>query len=43
MNKIDNDYNKIREIIINNKKKLKNIIFNKYVIINEALYHKDRL
>ena len=42
-NKVDNDYNEIREIIINNKKKLRDIIFNKCVIINEALYHKDRL
>ena len=42
-NKIDNDCNEIREIIINNKKKLRDIIFNKCVIINEALYYKDRL
>ena len=42
-NKIDNDYNEIRETIINNKKKLKNITFNKCAIINEALYYKNRL
>ena len=42
-NKIDDDCNEIREIIINDKKKLRDIIFNKCVIINEALYHKDRL
>ena len=42
-NKIDNDYNEIREIIIVNKKKLKDIIFNKCVIMNETLYHKNRL
>ena len=43
MNKIDNEYNKIREIIINDKKKLKDIIFNKCVITNEILYYKNRL
>ena len=43
MNKINNDYNEIREAIINNNKKLRNIIFNKCVIMNEAFYHKDRL
>ena len=42
-NKIDNECNKIREIIINNKKKLRNITLNKYVIINEIFYHKNRL
>ena len=42
-NKIDNEYNEIREIIINNKKKLRNIIFNKCAITNDILYHKNRL
>ena len=42
-NKIDNEYNEIREIIINDKKKLKNITFNKCVIINDILYYKNRL
>ena len=42
-NKINNEYNEIREIIINNKKKLKNIIFNKCIITNDILYHKNRL
>ena len=43
MNKIDNKCIKIREIIINNKKKLKDITFNKCVIINDILYYKNRL
>ena len=42
-NKIDNEYNEIREIIINDKKKLKDIILNKCVIINDILYYKNRL
>ena len=42
-NKIDKEYDKIREAIINNKNKLRDIIFNKCVITNEILYHKDRL
>ena len=42
-NKIDNEYNKIREIIINNKKKLKDIIFNKCVIMNNIFCYKNRL
>ena len=42
-NKINNEYNEIREIIINDKKKLKNITFNKCVIINDILYYKNRL
>ena len=42
-NKVDNEYNEIREIIINDKKKLRNIIFNKCVIINDILYYKNRL
>ena len=42
-NKIDNEYNEIRETIIDDKKKLKDIIFNKCVIINDILYYKNRL
>ena len=42
-NKVDKEYNNIREIIINDKKKLKDIIFNKCVITNEILYYKIRL
>ena len=42
-NKIDQKYDEIREIIINKKKKLKDITLNKCVIINDILYHKDRL
>ena len=42
-NKVDDEYNDIREIIINDKKKLKDIIFNKYVITNEIFYYKNRL
>ena len=42
-NKVDNKYNEIRETIINNKKKLKDIIFNKCVIINDIFYYKNRL
>ena len=42
-NKVDNEYNNIREIIINDKKKLRDITFNKCVIINEILFHKNRL
>ena len=38
INKIDNEYNEIREIIINDKKKLKDITFNKYAIIKNILY-----
>ena len=41
--KINNKYNKIRETIINNKEKLKNIIFNKCVIIKDIFYYKNRL
>ena len=41
--KIDNEYNKIRETIINNKKKLKNITFNKCAITNDIFYYKNRL
>ena len=39
-NKIDEEYINIRETIINNKNKLRDIIFNKCAIINEILYHK---
>ena len=42
-NKINNKYNKICETIINNKKKLKDIIFNKYIIANDIFYYKNRL
>ena len=42
-NKIDNKYNEIRETIINNKKKLKDIIFNKCIIINDVFYYKNHL
>ena len=42
-NKVDKEYDNIREIIINNKEKLKDIIFNKCIIINEVLYYKNRL
>ena len=43
MNKVDDKCNEIREAIINDKKKLKDITFNKCVIINEIFYHKNRL
>ena len=39
INKLNKKYNNIREMNIINKKKFKNIIFNKYVIINEIFYH----
>ena len=42
-NKIDNEYNEIRKIIINDKKKLKDITLNKCAIINDIFYHKNRL
>ena len=42
-NKVDNKCNEIREVIINDKKKLRDITFNKCVIINDILYYKDRL
>ena len=42
-NKVDNEYNEIHETIINNKKKLRDITFNKCVITNDILYHKNRL
>ena len=43
VNKIDNKYNEIREIIINDKEKLRDITFNKCVIINDIFYYKNRL
>ena len=43
INKVDNLCNDIREIIINNKKKLRDIIFDKCVIMNEVFFHKNRL
>ena len=42
-NKVNNKYNEIRETIINDKKKLRNIAFNKCVIINDIFYYKDYL
>ena len=42
-NKIDNECNNIRETIIDDKEKLRDITFNKCVITNEVLYYKDRL
>ena len=39
-NKTNEENNNIREIIINDKNKLRDITFNKCVIINEILYHK---
>ena len=42
-NKIDEEYDNIRETIINNKNKLREIIFNKCAITNEILYYKDHL
>ena len=39
-NKDDEKCDNIRETIINDKKKLRNITSNKCVIINEILYHK---
>ena len=43
INKINKKYNNIREIIIINKKKFKNITLNKCVIINKILYYNNRL
>ena len=42
-NKVNNEYNNIREVIIDDKKKLRDIIFNKYAIMNEVLYYKNWL
>ena len=43
INKIDKECDDIRETIINEKNKLKGITLNKCVIINDILYHKNRL
>ena len=43
MNKTNKKYNNIREAIIIEKKKLRDIIFNKCVITNDVLYYKNRL
>ena len=43
INKIDEECDNIRETIINEKNKLKDIIFNKCVITNDVLYYKNRL
>ena len=42
-NKIDQKCDNIREIIINEKNKLRDITLNKGVITNDILYYKDRL
>ena len=42
-NKVDQECDKIREIIINERNKLKGITLNKCVITKDILYHKDRL
>ena len=42
-NKVDNEYNEIREIIIDNNKKLRSITFNKCIITNDIFYYNDRL
>ena len=42
-NKIDQEYDNIRETIINKKNKLRDITLNKCVITNDILYYKDRL
>ena len=39
-NKVDDECNEIREAIVNDKKKLRNI---KCIIINDILYYKNRL
>ena len=43
VNKVDNECNDIREAIIDDKEKLRNIIFNKCAITDGVLYHKNRL
>ena len=43
INKTNEEYNNIRETIINEKDKLKNIIFSKCVITNDVFYYKNRL
>ena len=42
-NKVDQECDEIREIIINKKNKLRDITLNKCVITKNILYHKDRL
>ena len=42
-NKVDQECDEIREIIINKKNKLRDITLNKCVITKDILYHKDRL
>ena len=42
-NKVDQEYDDIREIIINKYNKLRDITLSKCVIINDILYYKDRL
>ena len=43
MNKVDQKCDNIREIIINEKNKLRDIIFNKCAITNDIFYYKNRL
>ena len=43
INKTDKECDDIRETIINEKNKLKGITLSKCVIINDVLYHKNRL
>ena len=42
-NKVDQEYDDIREIIINEKNKLRDITLSKCVIINDIFNYKDRL
>ena len=42
-NKTNKECDDIREIIIIEKNKLRGIIFSKCAIINDVLYHKNRL
>ena len=42
-NKTNKEYDEIREIIIIEKNKLRDIIFSKWAITNAILYYKDRL
>ena len=42
-NKVDDLCNDIRETIINDKEKLRDITFDKCVIMNGVLFHKNRL
>ena len=43
MNKANEECDDIRETIIIEKNKLRDIIFNKCVITNDILYYKNRL